>query len=71
MTINLSGYFSASRALRSAVLKPSEYHSLKYVDWNTPTSTWPSSKTSLTKSSSEYLRNFSIGQCVSSGPRLM
>ena len=33
------------------------------------TSTWPSSKTSRSKSSAVYFMNFSIGQCVSGGPR--
>ena len=71
LAIRRSGYFSTSSAFFSSVLKPSVYHSFRYVDWKMPTSTQPSSKTSLTKSSSEYFWNFSIGQCVSSGPRPM
>ena len=50
------------------VLKPSVYHSFRYVDCRIATSTPASSNTSLTKSSSEYFWNFSSGQWVSGGP---
>ena len=69
LTISRSGYFAASAASLSVVLKPFVYHSFRYVDWKMATSTWPSSKMSRTKSSSEYFWNFSIGQWVSAGPR--
>ena len=71
LTISLPGCFSAIAPLASAVLNPVVYHSFRYVDWKIPTSTPPSSNTSLTKSASEYFMNFSIGQWVSAGPRPM
>jgi len=37
--MNLSGCFSATVALRSVVLKPSEYHSFRYVGWKIALST--------------------------------
>jgi hypothetical protein len=70
LTISRSGYFSTSFAFCSAVLNPLAYHSFRYVDWKMPWSTPASSKTSFSKSSIEYFMNFSMGQCVSGGPRL-
>ncbi len=55
--MNLPGCFSPSAALRSVVLNPSLYHSVRYVGWKIATSTWPSSKTSFMRSSSEYFWN--------------
>ena len=53
------------------MLKPRVYHSLRYVGWKIAMSTWPSRKTSFSKSSSEYFWNFSSGQWVSGGPSPM
>jgi len=66
--MNFPGYFSARIALRSVVLKPSLYHSFRYVGWKMATSTWPASKTSVIRSCSEYFWYFSIGHRVFSGP---
>ena len=49
-------------------LKPFVYHSFRYVDWNTAWSTPPSTKTSFSKSSTEYFWKCSSVQCVSAGP---
>ncbi len=68
--MNLPGCFSDSAPLRSVVLNPSVYHSLRYVGWNTATSTYPSSNTSFMRSSSEYFWKCSSDQWVSGGPRL-
>ena len=68
LAMNLPGCFSPRAALRSVVLKPSVYHSFRYVGWKTATSTYPSSKTSFIRSSSEYFWKCSIGQWVSGGP---
>ena len=66
--MNLPGCFSPISALRSVVLKPSLYHSFRYVGWKMATSTCPSSKTSFIRSSSEYFWKCSIVQWVSGGP---
>jgi len=39
LAIRRSGYFSTSSEFFSSVLKPSVYHSFRYVDWKMPTST--------------------------------
>ena len=67
--MNLPGCFFPISALRSVVLKPSVYHSFRFVGWKMATSTCPSSKTSFIRSSSEYFWKCSIVQCVSGGPR--
>jgi len=67
--MNLPGCLAPRAALRSVVLKPSVNHSVRYVGWKIATSTYPTSKTSLIRSSSEYFWNFSIGQWVSAGAR--
>ncbi len=66
--MNLPGWCLPISAFFSVVLKPSLYHSFRYVGWNTATSTYPSSKTSFIRSSSEYCWKCSIDQCVSGGP---
>ena len=68
LTRNLSGCFFASSPLRSVVLKPSLYHSRRYVDWKIATSTCPSSKTSRISWSSETFWKSSIVWWVSAGP---
>src|SRR5882757_661131 len=68
--MNLPGCRSARSPLASVVLKPAVYHWRRLVGWKTATSTWPSSNRSVIICSSEYFWNFSIGQCVSAGPRL-
>src|SRR3954462_9878985 len=67
--MSLPGKRSSSAALCSMSLKPSVYHSFRYVDWKTAVSTCPSTKTSFSKSSTEYFWKCSIVQCVSAGPR--
>ena len=52
-------------------LKPFVYHSFRYVDWKTAMSTWPSVKTSFSKSSTEYFWKCSSVQCVSGGPEAL